>query len=252
MKTKRVVKNINYLAIEYKQLEKYLESLAAKGLVLEKVKNYSLRGPQATFINTVPTQLRYSIDFNSSLNQDYLELCQSCGWEYVCDIYSLHVFKSNLLDLEPMQSDETIEDELIKTNVYRQEIWRLIKLALYNLGLSLFYSFAIFLQIADSQIKLITAIIITIIMYTGVIYSFVTIIHTYRLYQQGFYHHPKKVPLIKYGLIYPCTLSWLVNLLFLIVFSNGLLNQFIPMLLTALIIIFSIILLAWLKEKLSQ
>lgn len=123
MKTKWIL--FKFLPFEYEALEKYLEDMALKGWMLEKI-----NGGYIKFKKMEPKKIKYSIDVlnkvsffdgkNSDNALEYREYCVAAGWQFVCEWEKFQVF-SCAQDIEkvPIHTDEKEKfKSILKASLY--------------------------------------------------------------------------------------------------------------------------------------
>ncbi|MGL4571392.1 MAG: DUF2812 domain-containing protein [Clostridium sp.] len=102
----------NLLPYEYKNLEKYLESMALKGWKLQNIMGVFLK-----FKKIVPKKIKYSVDVvskvsvlegkNSDIALEYREYCITAGWTFVCERDKLQIYCSDdERERVPIHTDE--------------------------------------------------------------------------------------------------------------------------------------------------
>lgn len=136
--------------VETKQLETYLELMAANGKFLKDLK---YAGMTAVFEEADPKKYYYCIDvyyrplkpaeLRSEEFEEYKETCGACGWEYVCAYDNLVIFKSG--DEErpaELQTDLQLKREILKNVTLRAERKRMIM----ELGRVILCCFPVFLN----------------------------------------------------------------------------------------------------------
>lgn len=120
---KKKEKIMRYLALEYKQMELYLEAMARKGWQLKEYEELFFKQVNnATFIQIKPKEIHYCVDFKSNDSYDYFETCRASGWTYIASTSYFHIFMHEGTAILPLQSDEAIESQLVYDQVYRKEL----------------------------------------------------------------------------------------------------------------------------------
>lgn len=104
----------NFTPMEYKLLESYLNSLSFdNGICIERVKF-----GRGYFSECEKGKYRYCTDIilnNVKDIKEYRDFYSEMGWEFVCDINNIQIFKSETeKNLPPIHTDEKIEKEIIK------------------------------------------------------------------------------------------------------------------------------------------
>jgi len=122
-KTKRVF--WGFFSLDYKAIETYLEEMAEKGWMLEKVGRTT-----AKFRAIEPQKLKFYVDVfkeggpltpeKSKEAEEYRRLCQESGWTFITSQDYLQFFYSDG-DMEPVpiQTDEVIEHKIVETTIWR-------------------------------------------------------------------------------------------------------------------------------------
>lgn len=132
---KKVIKSVSIT--EYKNLEIYLEKMAAKGLLLSEIKGYFF-----IFEKTKALEL----DFNVSLfyhttpfdypdgekEKDFRELCKDCGWTF-CTSNNLYqiFYKEKNVDAIPVHTDSNEEYRIIKSTFLKTDFIAMPLVILY-------------------------------------------------------------------------------------------------------------------------
>ena len=120
-------------AMDYKAAQAYLDKKSASGWVLDQL---SFRW----FARFVPAEGRYhgaDLNLHGAVDgdkcQDYIQLCQDAGWEFVCDARKMLLFRSQPgRQPAPLQTDEGIEaDRFWKKYVRRQMLISAILLLIF-------------------------------------------------------------------------------------------------------------------------
>lgn len=128
---KKKEKIMSYLALEYKQMELYLEDMAKKGWILKDYEELFFKQVNnAVFIQTESKTVQYCVDFKSNDSYDYFETCRASGWNYVASTSYFHIFMHEGEAILPLQSDDAIESQLVYDQVYRKELRKFYRGAL--------------------------------------------------------------------------------------------------------------------------
>lgn len=116
MRKKRVL--MNYMEYEGDAFRDYLEEMALKGWMLEKISNVIL-----TFTPVEPHPIRYDVELMEGASvydsvqtpgqKGYREFCREEGWEYIGTNGLLHVFRTENPDALPVETDDQIRYERI-------------------------------------------------------------------------------------------------------------------------------------------
>ncbi len=121
---------------EYKTLEKYLEKMAAEGLMLSEIKRNTL-----IFRKTRPRELTFNVSLfyhttpfdypNDEEEKDYRELCEESGWEFCTsnEVYQIF-YKANNVDAIPVHTDSQEEYRIIKNIFMKTDLIGMIALVL--------------------------------------------------------------------------------------------------------------------------
>ena len=104
----------NFTPMEYKLLESYLNNLSFDdGLFIERIsfgRGYFSEGEKGKY--------KYCTDIilnNVKDIKEYRDFYSEMGWEFVCEINNIQIFKSETeKNLPPIHTDEKIEKETIK------------------------------------------------------------------------------------------------------------------------------------------
>lgn len=101
-----------FLLPEYEQEEQYLNDMAKKGYIFEKVTNPGIY----SFNIGVPQNIIYRIDFNPQRRSDrdsYLQMFEDYGWKYLQDMNEFSYF---------CKVDDGSDDEILSDNQSRIEM----------------------------------------------------------------------------------------------------------------------------------
>lgn len=146
-KTKRVF--WGFFSLDYKAMEEYLEEMAEKGWMLEKVGRTT-----AKFRATEPKKLKFCVDIfkkggtlspeDNGESREYRRLCQESGWTFVTSQEYLQFFYANEgSDPVPLQTDEEIEQKIVENTLLKREL----------IGVSLFLLVAVFAFVRSFPVK---------------------------------------------------------------------------------------------------
>lgn len=132
--TKKVIRFTSIT--EYKTLEKYLEMMAAKGLMLCEIKRNTL-----IFTKTIPRELTFDVSLfyhttpfdypDDEKDKDYRELCEESGWEFCTsnEIYQIF-YKEKNAEAIPIHTDSQEEYRIIKNIFMKTEFISMIAIFL--------------------------------------------------------------------------------------------------------------------------
>jgi len=125
-KTKRVF--WGFFALDYKVISIYLEEMAEKGWMLEKVGRMT-----AKFTAIEPRRLTFYVDVfkdegpltpaNTKGSEEYRSLCQASGWTFITSQdYLQYFYADEGNDPVPIQTDEVLEQKIVETSLFKQEL----------------------------------------------------------------------------------------------------------------------------------
>lgn len=129
-KTKRVF--WGFFSLDYKAMETYLEEMAEKGWMLEKIGRYI-----AKFRAIEPQNHKFYVDVfkeggtltpdNNKELVEYRKLCQESGWTFITSQEYLQFFYADG-DSEPVpiQTDEEIEQKIVEHTLLRREMLNML------------------------------------------------------------------------------------------------------------------------------
>ncbi|MEW6623055.1 MAG: DUF2812 domain-containing protein [Bacillota bacterium] len=131
-KTKRVF--WGFFSLDYKAMETYLEKMAQEGWMLEKVGRFT-----AKFKAIEPQNLKFYVDLfkdggpfsgeNHDYVKDYRGLCEETGWHYITSQDYLQFFYAQGdQNPTPIQTDELLEQNIVQTSLWKQELWGVLAL----------------------------------------------------------------------------------------------------------------------------
>lgn len=129
-KTKRVL--WGFFSLDYKAMETYLEQMAKKGWMLEKVGRYI-----AKFRAIEPQELKFYVDVfteggpftpeKTKEAEEYRSLCQESGWTFITSQDYLQFFYADAhKNPIPIQTDEEIEQKIVESTLWRNELLGMI------------------------------------------------------------------------------------------------------------------------------
>ena len=123
-KTKRVF--WGFFSLDYKAMGEYLEEMAEKGWMVEKVGRYI-----AKFRAIKPKKIKFYVDVfkeggpltpeKTESSEEYRKLCQESGWTFITSQDYLQFFYADG-DREPVQTDEEIEQKIVENTLVRTEL----------------------------------------------------------------------------------------------------------------------------------
>lgn len=140
-----------YQPYECTAVEEYLEDMAEKGWILEKINGYLF-----TFQKIEPKKLKYSVDAfceisvfdteDSDMAMYYREYCIAAGWKYICQAGKIQVFyRSDVESIIPIQTDN------------REKFTAIFKSSLYNVFMNLLvavlFGFNLYLQFFQGTLE---------------------------------------------------------------------------------------------------
>lgn len=113
---------------DFKAVERYLNQQAAKGWELEKARIV------ARWKKTDRRDLSYCVDLANPkdknrpyLRESYLQFCAECGWDLVCLVNEMFIFRSEAgKKAVPIQTDPELELEHYKACFFKRTIWNLV------------------------------------------------------------------------------------------------------------------------------
>lgn len=125
-KTKRVF--WGFFSLDYKAMETYLEEMAEKGWMLEKVGVLT-----AKFRAIEPKKLKFCVDVfkkggpftpeNTIEAQEYRKQCEKLGWTFITSQNYLQFFYADS-DVDPasIQTDDAYEHRIVESTLWRNEM----------------------------------------------------------------------------------------------------------------------------------
>jgi phosphate/sulfate permease len=125
-KTKRVF--WGFLSIDYKAMEAYLEEMAEKGWMLEKIGSLT-----AKFKAIEPKKYKFCVDIfegggpltpeNTSEAIEYRKRCQELGWSFIASQDYLQFFCiEEGAYLSPIREDEKQEQKIVESTLIKREV----------------------------------------------------------------------------------------------------------------------------------
>ena len=117
-----------FLSLDYKAVQTYLEDMASKGWMLEKI-NRSF----AKFKAVEPRPLRFCVDVfklggpltpeNTEEAQSYRKLCEESGWHFITSLDYLQFFYADTVEpITPIQTDDAIEQKIVESTLWKNEL----------------------------------------------------------------------------------------------------------------------------------
>ena len=143
-KTKRVF--WGFLPLDYKAIETYLEEMAEKGWMLEKVGAWA-----AKFRAIEPQKLKFYIDVfkeggplapeNTKEAEEYRNLCLESGWSFITSRDYLQFFYAEGDDnLTSIQTDEVLEQKIVESTLWRGQLISVIICTIFAIkAMSLYF-----------------------------------------------------------------------------------------------------------------
>lgn len=121
-----------FFSLDYKAMETYLEDMARKGWMLEKVGRIT-----AKFKAIEPRNLKFYVDVfkeggpltpeNTREAQEYRNLCQDSGWNYITSQDYLQFFYAEAdSDPVPIQTDQALEQKIVQSTLWKHELLSII------------------------------------------------------------------------------------------------------------------------------
>ncbi len=128
MKNKTKWLSWGFFSLDYKAMEEYLEEMAEKGWMLEKVGNYL-----AKFKAIEPRKLKFYVDVfkeegpltpeKTEESEEYRNLCQESGWTFITSRNYLQFFYADRNSQPvPIQTDEAIEQKIVELTLLKNEL----------------------------------------------------------------------------------------------------------------------------------
>ncbi len=121
-----------FLSLDYKAIETYLEEMAQKGWMLEKVGRWTAR-----FRAIEPKALKFNVDvfkdegplspINTEESEEYRNLCKESGWSFITSRDYLQFFYAEEGDNPtPIQTDEALEQKIVESTIWKTELFGVI------------------------------------------------------------------------------------------------------------------------------
>jgi hypothetical protein len=128
MKKDRIKRIFLYSIYELDAVKDFLEGMALKGWMLEKVKGNAL----FYFKSCTPQKLPYSIEVLSRASQmdvketkrnsDYVYYCEAAGWRFITSQGKIQIFCTDRDDVPPIETDQELKLSGLKKCVFQQEL----------------------------------------------------------------------------------------------------------------------------------
>lgn len=121
-----------FLSLDYKAIQTYLEEMAAKGWMLEKVNRV-----MAKFIAIEPRKRHFCVDVfkkggpftseNTKEAEEYRALCKESGWHFITSLDYLQYFYADENDAPtPIQTDEVLEQKIVASTLWKSELFSIL------------------------------------------------------------------------------------------------------------------------------
>ena len=136
-KTKRVL--WGFFSFDYKAMAEYLEEMAGKGWMLERVGQYT-----AKFRAMEPRKLKFYVDVfkeagpltpeKTEESEEYRRLCLESGWTFITSHDYLQFFYADGDSHPvPIQTDEEIEQKIVEHTLWKKELFGIILLTVISI-----------------------------------------------------------------------------------------------------------------------
>ena len=146
-KTKRVF--WGFFSLDYKAMGEYLEEMAEKGWMVEKVGRYT-----AKFRAIEPKKIKFYVDVfkeggpltpeKTESSEEYRRLCQESGWTFITSLDYLQFFyAAGDSEPVPIQTDEEIEQKIVEHTLLKSELR----------GILIFSIMAVFILVRNIPVK---------------------------------------------------------------------------------------------------
>lgn len=127
-----------FFSLDYQAMKTYLEEMAAKGWMLEKI---GLQHHFAKFRAIEPQKRKFYVDVfkeggpltpeNTEESEAYRRLCEESGWKFITSQDYLQFFCAQAdSDPVPIQTDEVLEQEIVEHTLLRNELRGFLMLSL--------------------------------------------------------------------------------------------------------------------------
>lgn len=128
-----------FFPLDYKAMGEYLEIMAKKGLMLEKVGQH-----MAKFRVMEPKELKFYVDVfegggpltpeKTRESEEYRKQCQELGWTFITSQDYLQFFYADgNSEPTPIQTDEVIEQKIVELTLWKKELFSIIFLTVIAL-----------------------------------------------------------------------------------------------------------------------
>ena len=117
-----------FLSLDYKAVQMYLEEMASKGWMLEKINRTF-----AKFKAVEPKRLKFCVDVykmggpltpeNTKEAEAYRALCEEAGWQFITSLDYTQFFYTDLEDeITPIQTDDVLEQKIVASTLWKNEL----------------------------------------------------------------------------------------------------------------------------------
>lgn len=125
-----------FFSFDYKVIGEYLEEMARRGWILEKVGRIA-----AKFRAIEPQKLKFYVDIfkeggpltpeKTEESEEYRNLCQESGWTFITSLDYLQFFYADG-DSEPIpiQTDEELEQKIFEQTLFKNELFSMLLLSI--------------------------------------------------------------------------------------------------------------------------
>lgn len=141
-KAKKIQRHNWWKIYECGALKEYLEKMSQEGFRLESMINNKM-----TFVPWDGSRLYYDVNIfvpsgdvstKGQQREDFINICEDSGWEFVCEQQHLYIFCSEMPDLIPVETDENAKFRNIHKRILSENIftWFLLPIV----GIFIFWS----------------------------------------------------------------------------------------------------------------
>lgn len=134
-----------FFSLDYKAIGEYLEEMASKGWMLEKVGRIS-----AKFKAIEPQKLKFYVDVfkgggpltpeKTEEAGEYRRLCQELGWTFITSLDYLQFFYADAnSEPVPIQTDEELEQKILEQTLFKRELFSMILISIVAVGVFTIY-----------------------------------------------------------------------------------------------------------------
>lgn len=117
-----------FLSLDYKAVQMYLEEMASKGWMLEKINRAF-----AKFKAVEPSQLKFCVDVfkmggpltpeNTKEAEAYRKLCEESGWHFITSLdYFQYFYAQKEDEITPIQTDDVLEQKIVASTLWKNEL----------------------------------------------------------------------------------------------------------------------------------